>query len=138
MDRLTSAVWQRLATDTALTGLLSEYEGAPAVFTDDRVPADAALPYVVSSGNVADEPWDTKTGLGRRVTRDVGVYADHRQTRTVEQAAERIRQLFHRHVLQVDGWSTVTARVSGPIRLSSDDYDARVLTLRFMLTEDDL
>lgn len=135
MDAITSAVYQRLTGDPTLTGLLATYAGLPAVFTDDRVPTDAVLPYVVSSGNVADEPWDTKTSLGRRVTRDVGVYVGHRQTRTVEQAAEQVRRLFHRHRLVVDGWGVITARVSGPIRLSADEYDARVLTLRFMLGE---
>jgi hypothetical protein len=137
MDALTSAVWQRLTSDPTLVQMLADSpSGNPGVYTDDRVPATASRPYVVSSGNVADEPWDTKTGIGRRVTRDVGVYADHRNTATVEQAAERIRRLFHRHRLQVDGWGTVTARVSGPIRLSSDDYDARVLTLRFLFREE--
>jgi hypothetical protein len=136
MDALTSAVYQRLSTDTTLAGMLTTFEGSPAIFTDDRADRSASRPYVVTSGNVADEPWDTKTNGGRRVTRDVGVYADHRQTKTVEAAAERVRRLFHRHPLVVAGYGTVTARVSGPIRLSADDYDARVLTLRFIFREE--
>lgn len=132
MDALTAAVYARLSGSTQLAGLLAVYENGPAVFTDDRVPGDAVKPYVVSSGNVADEPWDTKTNRGRRVTRDVGVYADHRDTKTVEAAAETVHRLFHRQALSVDGWHNVTTRVSGPIRLSADDYDARVLTVRFL------
>lgn len=128
MDVLTAAIFQRLSNDSELAGLLAD--GAGSVYTDDRVPPDAALPYVVSAGNVADEPWDTKTSQGRRPTRDVGVYFPHRSTKTLEQAAERVRALLHRHPLAIDGHRTVTARVSGPIRISSDDYDARVLTLR--------
>jgi hypothetical protein len=136
MDRLTVAVHDRLASDAELVGLLASYKGGPAVFTDDRVPRDASMPYVVSSGNVADEAWDTKTSTGRRVTRDLGVYAPQRQTATVERAAERCRVLFHRHRLTVAGFGTVTARVSGPIRMSADEYDGRVLTLRFMFAGD--
>lgn len=133
MDPLTVAVYQRLVTDGTLTGLLATYEDGPAVFTDDRVPPDAVMPYVVSAGNVAEEIFETKTAVGRRPTRDIGVYVPHRETATVEQAAWRIRELFHRHRLDVSGFRTVTAAVSGPIRISAEDYDARVLTVRFRL-----
>jgi hypothetical protein len=137
MDPLTTAVYQRLTSDQHIAAGVTSYQGSPAVFTDDRVPADAKFPYIVSSGNVAEEPWDTKTSTGRRPTRDIGVYVDHRQTSTVEALAWRVRVLFHRHRLEVDGWRTVIARVSGPIRLSADDYDARVLTVRFHLGPED-
>lgn len=137
VDPLTVAVWQRLTFDPQIAEWISTYHGAPAVFTDDRVPQDARRPYIVSAGAVAEEPWDTKTATGRRATRDVAVYVDHRHTAIVEAVAWRCRELLHRHRLDIAGWRTVIARASGPVRLSSDDYDARVLTLRWTLAPKD-
>jgi hypothetical protein len=135
---ITAPIHQRLATDPELVELLDTYEGQPAVFTDDRIPSGFPVDrfHVVSPGNVADEPWDTKTHQGRRPTRDLIVYGPHRSTRQIEQIAERVRALFHRHSLEVDGHRTVVARCSGPYRMSSDDYDARIVTLRLSLTKE--
>lgn len=140
---LTKAIYDRLAGDTTLTDWLSVYRGLPAIFTDDRVPGtegddpmDAPeFPYVWSGGLVAAEPWDTKTSLGRAPVRDIVVYHEHRMTAEVEDIAEHVYRLFHRHLLEVAGHRTVTASASGPVRLSSDDYDARIVTVRFRLTE---
>lgn len=137
---LTAAIYQRLAGDPELQQMLATYQGAPAVFTDDRLPGDEGgqpspeFPYVWSHGEVANEPFDTKTSTGRTPTRDIVAYHSHRATSEVEAIAERVYSLFHRHRLTVDGFRTVTARASGPIRLSSDDYDARIVTVRFRLT----
>lgn len=136
---LTAALYQRLAGSTELTDLLAEhpeFAGSPGIYTDDRVPRDAAFPYVWTHGEVANEDWDTKTALGERPTRDVVVYHDHRQTAEVEQIADLVKGLLHRHRLDVDGWQTVAATCTGPVRMSSDDYDARVLTLRLRLTKE--
>jgi hypothetical protein len=137
---LTAAIYNRLASDSILVGWLADYQGSPAIFTDDRLPGSEGgdapeFPYVWSHGEVANEPWDTKTSLGRSPTRDIVAYHEHRATVEVEQIAERIYRLFHRHRLPVGGHRTVTARASGPIRISSDDYDARIVTVRFRLSE---
>ena len=140
MDVLTTAFYQRLVNDGVLADKLSEFpagSGTPAIFTDDRVPASAALPYIVTSGEVANEPWDTKTSEGRWPFRDVYVYCPHNSTSLVEQIAERVRALFHRHDLTVEGYRTVVANAHGPIRLSSDDYDARIISVRLRLKRDE-
>lgn len=136
MNTLTAAIYQRLTSDAALAGLLADYpsgSNVPAVFTDDRVPGDAVMPYVVTSGEVANEPWDTKLSRGRQPYRDIYVYGPHRSTKIVEDAAERIVELFHRHRLIIEGWTVVRANCHGPVRLSADDYDARIVSVRYMM-----
>jgi hypothetical protein len=140
VNTLTAAVYQRLIADGTLASLLAAYpagSATPAVFTDDRVPADAAMPYVVTSGEIANEPWDTKTSRGRQPFRDIYVYGPHRSTKTVEDAAERIVELFHRHPLNLAGWRVIRANAHGPVRLSSEDYDARIVSVRYMMEAND-
>ena len=131
MDGLTAAFYQRLAGDSTLAADLAEYpdgSGVPAVFTDDRVPDDARPPYISTAGVLSDEAWDTKDVPGRFINRDVYLFFPHRQTDRIERATERVRTLFHRHRLHVDGWQTVVARTS--VRpVGADDYDARIVTV---------
>ena len=140
MNVLTAAFYQRLVNDSVLADLLTEYPaglGVPAVFTDDRVPQDAQLPYIVTSGETANEPSDTKNSEGRRPFRDVYCYAPHQSTKLVEDIAERVRELFHRHKLPVAGYTTVIANAHGPVRLSADDYDARLVSVRLRLEREE-
>lgn len=140
MNVLTAAFYQRLVGDDELADLITEYPdgtGVPAVFTDDRVPQDAVLPYVVTAGETANEPADTKNSEGRRPFRDIYCYAPHQSTKLVEDIAERVRELFHRHMLEVDGYDTVIANAHGPVRLSADDYDARLVSVRLRLEREE-
>jgi hypothetical protein len=133
---LTAAVYSRMATDATLTALLASYGAGPAVFTADPAPGDAELPYIVSAGEVAQSASDTKTTRGRQVWRDVRCYAPATgSAETVEAIAERVRALFHRHALEVDGFETWVAEAGGPITADEEEAYGRVVTLRLVLKE---
>ncbi len=133
---LTAALYNRLAGDATLAALLTEYRDGPAIFTTDPAPADATLPYLVSAGEVTQRPFDTKTSRGREVWRDVRCYAPPSGSASiVEEIAERVRTLLHRHRLEVDDHETWVAEASGPIAADEENAYARVVTLRLILQE---
>ena len=133
---LTAALYDRLAGDTDLTVLLAQYNGGPAVFTVDPAPGDAVLPYVVSAGFIAATNWDTKTTRGRQVWRDIRCYAPATgSAEPVEAIAERVRELLHRHRLEVDGHVTYVAEASGPLVGDGDDVYGRIVSVRLTLQE---
>ncbi len=133
---LTDAIYTRLAGDATLIGLISTYNGEPAIFTTDPAPEDAELPYIVSAGNVADRARDTKTTRGREVWRDVRCYAPALGSAVlVEQIAERVRALCHRHKLEVSDHETWIAEASGPMVIDEDDAYGRIVSLRFYIVE---
>ena len=133
---LTAALYDLLTGDAELVALLSTYQGEPAVFTTDPAPEDAALPFVVSAGQVADSAFDTKTTRGRDVRRDVRCYAPvDGSAVTVEAIAERVRELLHRHQLAVSGMETWIAETSGPIVADEDDAYGRIVSVRLVMME---
>ncbi len=136
---LTSAIYDRLASDATLTALLTTYNGQPAIFTVDPAPGDAELPYIVSAGEVTHAAFDTKTTRGRTVSRDVRCYtAAAGSSLVVEQIAERVRGLLHRHRLAVDGYETWVADCLGPIAANEDDAYGRIVTVRLTLVESEV
>lgn len=139
MGALSQAFYDRLRGDGTLTAMLATYEGAPAVFTTDPAPPDAVLPYIVTAGEFAIEPFDTKTLEGRTVYRDIRCYAAEDGSATlIEDIAERVRALFHRYALPVAGFSTVLCNVSGPTVAPDDDetVTGRLVSVRLVLQED--
>jgi len=136
MNAVTQALYDRLAGDGILSGMLATYEGQPAVFTIDPAPGDASLPYIVSAGDAAHAAWDTKTGLGRRIWRDVRCYAAaDGDAMLIEEIAERVRRLLHRRPLAVAGYAGIVAECSGPIKADEQDAYGRIVTIRMMLEE---
>ncbi len=133
---LTLAMYERMAYDATLTGYLADYDSAPAVFTTDPAPGDAQLPYIVSAGEVVQRPFDTKNSRGREVWRDIRCYTARSGSAVlVEQIAERVRSLFHRHALVVAGAETWVAEASGPVSADEEDAYGRIVTIRLVLME---
>ena len=134
---LTEALFDVLAGDPTIAGLVSEYAaGESAVFTIDPAPGDAAFPYIVAAGHVADVPWDTKTDIGREVWRDVRCYAEaDGSADVVEALAERVRAVLHRGSFNVSGYGVVVAECSGPVVADERDAYGRVVTIRLKLME---
>lgn len=128
---LTAAVHARLAGDATLAAMLAKYDGAPAVFTTDPPPDDAALPYIVVPGDLAQNPFDTKDLRGREIYRDVRCYTPATgSSKLVDDIAERTRFLLHRHRLVVDGVPVMLARVTGPRAAAAEEQSyGRLLTL---------
>lgn len=142
---LDAAVYDRMAQDPTLTALLSTYSPGlgstasnasapsrgPAIFTDREVPEDAELPYVWSHGQITDIADDTKLQPGRDIVRDISCFTARNETDLIERIASRIRALFHRHELAIDGAQTIVAEVSGPVITPTDEQVlGRSLSLR--------
>ena len=136
MNALTQGIFDYLASDPTLVGMLASYNGAPAIFTIDPVPGDAVLPYLVSAGDVTDTSFDTKLERGRRIWRDVRCYTEaDGDAMPVEQIAERVRGLLHRHKLVVAGYGTLVAECSGPIASNEQDAYGRIVTVKLIMME---
>lgn len=136
MRAITQAIYDRLSQDGTLVGWLSKYQGGPAVFTTDPAPGDAVLPFIVTAGQVTDSAFDTKTSQGRQVWRDVRCYAEaNGDASLVEDMAERVRTLLHRHRLAIDGQETWVAECSGPVKADEQDVYGRVVTVRLIFME---
>jgi hypothetical protein len=136
MSILTKTFYDALIGDAELVALISQYEGLPAVFTTDPAPDSAAPPYVVTAGEVSQEPSDTKTTLGRTIMRDVRCYApDGGSAETIEAIAERVRAIFHRQELSIDGYTWILSDVTGPIVADERDAYGRILTVEVVARE---
>lgn len=137
MNVLTSAIYDRLASEVELVALLAVYNGSPAIFTVDPAPGDAALPYLVTVGTVAQSPFDTKTTRGRDVLRDVRCYAEANGSAVlVEAIAEHVRAALHRQPLSVSGFTWILSDCTGPIVADERDVYGRIITLSLMAQED--
>jgi len=130
----TKAFYDRVTSDALFTADLSVYAGAPAFFTDEDIPEDAALPYAYSHGQVSDVAWDTKNSAGRVITRDISVYVKRGSTAQLERMAERLRALFHRYPLTIDDATTIVAQVAGPVPAPTDEtLSGRMITVKLKI-----
>jgi hypothetical protein len=137
MSVVTDGLYDKLAGDATMVGLLSSYEGNPAIFTMDPAPGDAELPYIVSAGEVSQAPFDTKTTRGRDLIRDVRCYAAaDGSTVLVEAIAERARALLHRQELVIDGFRWLISDCTGPIVADEPDTYGRIISLSLKIQED--
>ena len=136
MGAITEAIYDVLAGDATLTALLATYGGEPAIFTTDPAPGDAELPYIVSAGEVAHSPFDTKTTRGRVAMRDVRCYTDATGSAVVvETIAERVRALLHRQTLAISDFECVIADCSGPVAADGPDAYGRIVSVRLTIEE---
>jgi hypothetical protein len=137
MSAATQAIYDRLAGDETLAGMLATYNDDPAIFTVDPAPGDASLPYIVTAGEFASAALDTKTTRGRQAWRDVRCYAEADGSAvTVEAIAERARELLHRDPLEVEGFGAFVAECSGPVAADEQGAYGRIVTVRMMMTEE--
>jgi hypothetical protein len=136
MSVITQSLYDRLSGDATLVGLLGAYGGQPAIFTTDPAPGDAVLPYIVTAGEVAQSPADTKNSRGRQLMRDVRCYAaDSGSAETIEAIAERVRFLLHRYELVISSWQTVIADCTGPVVADEKDAYGRIVTVNYRIEE---
>lgn len=118
ITELAVAVHERLAGDATLTAMLATYQGEPTVFSQELLPGDAVLPFVLSSDPYFDEPDDTKNREGRdlRVRIRCFTAADGSGV-LLRQIVDRVRVLLHRQPLEIDGvnnWSVACSTLDAP------------------------
>jgi hypothetical protein len=139
MSILTATIFDILASDAPLVAMLSEYQGAPAIFTTDPVPGDkeVKLPYIVTAGEVSQSPWDTKNTRGRQLIRDVRFYAPADGSAVlIEAMVERGRALLHRQPLVINGFKWVISDCGGPIVADESGAYGRILSLSLKAQEE--
>lgn len=130
MSVLDTALYDVMAGDAQLVSMLALYKGLPGVFNSHPVPGDAGLPYIVSAGDVTHLPWDTKNSRGRSIIRDIRAYAGADGSVVIIDAiAERVRALFHRRALSIQGYNWVISDVNGPVALDGDGVYGRTVSL---------
>lgn len=136
MSAFTQAIYDVLANDATLAGLLATYGGEPAIFTTDPPPGDAELPYIVSAGQVSQAPFDTKLTRGRDLRRDVRCYAAASGSAVeVEAIAERVRALLHREVMVITGFVWILGECLGPFAADESEAYGRIVTVRLLVEE---
>jgi len=141
MSELTQLVYRRMADDSELAGLIETYPagesgGTPAVFTSRTVPEDAELPYILTTGNVTQVPFESKQLRGWEVTRDIGCYAkDLGSDALVEQIAERVRALFHRQSLAIGAGAIIAFCVGPFVAPTGDGVTGRIVQVTWKYFE---
>ncbi len=134
MSVFTNAFFAVMNNDATLIALLTSFNSRKAIFTYQPVPKDVEAPYIITTGEVSDEGFDTKTTVGREIRRDIRCYAPaDGDASTIETIAERVRTLFHRVDISVVGFKTIDVSVFGPIVADEDELYGRVLTVRCLL-----
>jgi hypothetical protein len=133
---LPKAIHDRLARDERLAGMLTTFNGSPAVFYGEP-PERAELPCVQVGVTLGEEPRDTKLTRGRLITREVIVLAERNgDEAAVDKIAERVCDLLHNGALDVHGYDVVSSRVvDGPRNANEGDAYGRTLQVRVWLQE---
>ncbi|QIG67374.1 hypothetical protein EVB39_045 [Rhizobium phage RHph_TM3_3_9] len=140
MTDLAPSIRAAILAESDITNYLSQWNGAPAVFTRRPVPEDAQFPMIVISPDIAHDDFDGLKARRDVITRDVIIYGrvaaagsadDH--TRRVDAIGYLLREIFHRqpHVLVNADFRVVSINVTGPLAAptDSDSIVARVVTL---------
>lgn len=132
-DETTQAIFDVMNADTLLVGLVSDFGGSPAIFTMKEVPPNALRPYIWSYADITNTPFESKTNLGRDVTRDIWcVDDDNGDEDLVMTIANRVRDIFHRTVMTIGIGNMRTVALGPRVGMSGDDVTARIVTLEFV------
>ncbi len=132
-DETTQAIFDVMNADTLLVGLVSQFDGQPAIFTMKEVPPDALRPYIWSYGDITATPFESKDLRGRDVTRDIWcVDDDNGDEDLVMDIANRVRDIFHRTVMTIGIGNMRTVALGPRVGPSGDDVTARIVTLEFV------
>ena len=138
MSAFTLGIFNKLNDDSNLTGRLNSYWGNPAIFTGDRIPKNAELPYITISGNITGDADDTKTTEGRDIVRDIACWdTESGSSVIVEGIAERVHDLLHRATLTITGHTNWLTEASPPISTPPEEgVIGRIITIRIRTEED--
>ena len=133
MSVFLTGIYSRLINDLTLTALLSTYGASKGIFSTVPVPEDARPPYIVIN-LVNDQPHDSKATRGREQVWDIGCYAaETGSLSALETIAERVRTLFHRHILTVTGYTTIIAEASITPGVNDNQIYGLIVTIRLVM-----
>lgn len=118
MDALRQGIYDALAADGTLTGLLAAYRSGYAIMDGYKLPADMESPAVLYEV-ISDTNFDSKTGRIRVIVVDFTIYTGVSGDPVT--VAERIRTLLHRVSITVSGWTNIITEVNGPVQGAQDD-----------------
>ncbi len=138
MDALSEAMHDVMSGDATLAGLLSTFEGVPAISSADVPVRGMTLPYIIIASGPAMVPYDTKNCQGWAFSRDVRCYVSKTgSAETVMAIAERVVALFHRKPFAVSGYGVVYVVCHGPVSADTEGAYGRVVTVRGVMIQDD-
>ena len=134
MSVFSLAFFTTLKGDATLIADLSSFNSRKSIFMYQPIPKDVEPPYIISTGEISDDSFDTKDTVGREIRRDIRCYdfAEGDAIR-IERIAERVRTLFHRQSISFTGFKTIHIDVFGPIIADEEDLYGRILTVRCLL-----
>lgn len=144
MVDLSAPIRTAIIDDTTISGLLSQWNGEPAVFTRRPVPSSAPYPMCAISPNITETDEDWLVTRKPVIQRDVIFYAVADPlgagVRLAMLAMYRARTLFHenRFAITVPGFHVINVSVQAPINGPVDNPDehvARGLSILFYLQD---
>lgn len=132
------AIRAALINESTISGLLTEWQNDPAIFTRRPVPEDAAPPYISISEDISITDEDYLNSKHPIVVRDIiAIGHDPDDYRAVEQLGYSIRDLFHRQRFSItlDGFTVLDIRANGPraVTPGDDEFVARLVSVTFLL-----
>jgi hypothetical protein len=137
-----NALVDRLLGIPAVTGAVSQFQGAPAIFARFPAPPAATPSYVIVHDSHVDLPYEAKNNtLGHRVTHDIGIYASATgDDSDLENLARAVRNAFNRQQIPVSGMvnliSTTTGAVEAPDVAEIDNQiSGRIVTVTLLVLE---
>ena len=137
---LAPALRTALIGEPLISGLLSEFEGDPAVFTRRPTPSEAEYPLIVVSEDVFIRDMDALLSRREVVLRDIIIYGHNDDDyRVVEAIGYSVRDLFHRKrdsIILSDHY-VIDIRATGPRAAPTDDDEVvgRLVSLTIRLGE---
>lgn len=131
MDALRQGIYDALAADGTLTGLLAAYRGDYAIVDGYLPPMDMEVPLVTYE-IISDINTDSKTGRMRVIIVDFTVMTSVNDDPVT--VIERVRTLLHRVAITVSGWTNIITEVSGPVQGAQDSSTkTAVISVEFTL-----
>ena len=128
-------IFDALAADGTLVGLITTFKGEPAIFTPVADP-QAELPYIVLTGPIINENFDTKTKNGLQPIFDIKVYTAETGSRVaVDVIAAQVHTVLHRGTIVITGYTLIHALVDGPVEQVEEGVYGRRLSCRLVLEE---
>lgn len=132
-----AAIRTALVNDAIVIGLVSEWEGEPAVFTRTPIPGDVEPIMVVVSPNVSYVNLGALNSERPQIIKDIHVHGDQPdQYREVETVANQIQSIFDRNrfAISVDDYNIVRIDATGPVPGAGNDENSvsRVVTITIL------